>query len=85
VHGRWGWASSNHAETLDQIRAAASAQENMVTHTHTHTHTHATDGSNRQTEGVTATEFNEVLELALQLGMRMCHIDRFDSAPRSVG
>ncbi|CAN1507331.1 NodB homology domain containing protein [Mycobacteriaceae bacterium] len=78
VCGRWGWASSNHAETLDQIRAAASAQEDIVIYTH------ATDGSNWHTEGVTAPEFNEVLELALQLGMRVARIDEFDSVPRSV-
>lgn len=78
VCGRWSWASSNHTDTLDQIRAAASTQEDIVIYTH------ATDGSNWQTEGVTASEFNEVLEVALQLGMRVAHIDEFDSVPRSV-
>ena len=78
VCGRWGWASSNHAETLDQIRAAASAQEDIVIYTH------ATDGSNWQTEGVTVHEFSQVLELALQLGMRVAHIDEFDSVPLSA-
>lgn len=78
VCGRWGWASSNHTDTLDQIRAAASAQEDIVVYTH------ATDGSNWQTEGVTAAEFNQVLELAMQLGMRVAHIDEFDSMPRSA-
>lgn len=75
VCGRWSWASSNHPDTLDQIRAAASAQEDIVVYTH------ATDGSNWQTEGVTAPEFIQVLELALQLGMRVAHIDEFDSMP----
>jgi len=78
VCGRFGWASSNHAAVINQITAAAAAREDIVIYTH------ATDGSNWQTEGVTAAEFREVLDLALKIQMKVAHIDEFDSEPSAA-
>jgi hypothetical protein len=75
VCGRFGWASSNHDAVIGQISSAAAAREDIVVYTH------ATDGSNWQTEGVTAAEFKEVLDFALKIQMRVAHIDEFDSGP----
>ena len=78
ICGRFGWASSNHGAVINQITAAAAAREDIVIYTH------ATDGCNWQTEGVTAAEFREVLDLALKIQMKVAHIDEFDSEPSAA-
>jgi peptidoglycan/xylan/chitin deacetylase (PgdA/CDA1 family) len=72
VSGRFDWSSTNHAAVIAEVKRAAAADEDIVIYTH------ATDGSNFMTEGVTAAEFTEMLDLALSLGMELPHIDELD-------
>lgn len=69
VHGRYDWGSSNHSTVLAEVTAAAAADEDIVIYTH------ATDGSDYLTEGNTLAELQEMLDLALRLGMRVVSID----------
>lgn len=78
LHGRYGWSSgADHQSVKAELIAAAKANEDIVVYTH---NTDGTTGGGISS-GVTMSEFVEVLDLAMRLGMRVVSVDEMGDTP----